>query len=575
MLAEPSDPNDGLVRILRDGNILWLGVEVSDASIGGSTGLWNLDGIIMSMVNREFRPDDFTATGDPNYFGGTSEGNVRSEFILGWHHPADTTETGGVVPGIGPRGFSSNFGVCFGCSMDDEHDTTAWDHRTTVNGVSNDDTHGADEGYVMELFIDLGRMGYDFSQAGGDKVPFSIALQDADYGWPNDPDNFFVSRVWFQHPYANNYNDGVGYIMGAPDVTVSSGAVPDVTEPEFTVADGSSFDEPVLDGALDDDVWESVEDMFFLQYQPELSVADANPGPLVPYYTFYFRPIGGDVVAVDRTVGRFKMFHRGSTLYIGLDTDDQAISGVVDENGRDGFRIVLRGLDTLTTRNTLAGLQFDFAIDSTGAIAYANYAAELQETAPGAVTGAVHIKGAGTVADPNDIDEGYQMEIAIDLAQAAGYSESLDEARIWILLNFFDGDYLDVPENSYATRVWMIGERAEGASLYGFLAGGGGTSIEDGVAGVPGEVRLLGNYPNPFASVTQVRYALPSAGQVTVEVFDVLGRRVARVEPGLQAAGPNSARIDAAGLAAGVYLYRVQVEGASTASATGRMLLVR
>jgi flagellar hook assembly protein FlgD len=37
---------------------------------------------------------------------------------------------------------------------------------------------------------------------------------------------------------------------------------------------------------------------------------------------------------------------------------------------------------------------------------------------------------------------------------------------------------------------------------------------------------LLPNYPNPFNASTRIRFELPSADHVTVEVFDVLGRGV-------------------------------------------------
>ncbi len=581
-LAEPSDPVNATARFLREGNKLWIGVEVADASIGGSRDLWNLDGIIMSMVDRSKRPADFEALADPNYFGGTADGNVRSEFIYGWWNRDDTTATGDPLPGIEPVGFSSSFGPCGGCGVDAEYDSDAWDFVTTVNGIANDDNNGTgsptpDEGYVMELFIDMARMGYDFNQTGGDKAPFSIAVDDSDYRWPLDKDNFFLSRVYWQFAYANNYNTGVGYIVGSPGVTVDSGDL-EVTEPEYVIADASDEPEITLDGVLDEAAWDAVPYTFYMQYKPQnTTLLDANPGPLVPYYSFYFRPdINGDgnlAEVVDKTVGQFKVLHQGSTLYIGLDTDDQAISGVFAENGRDGFRLSLRNLDTLNTSGELRPYALDFQIDSMGVMTFDRDAVAYMEQAPGSIQGAVSLKGNSTVADPSDVDEGYQMEVAIDLT-AFGYSETLsDERRVWTHLAFFDGDYLDVAANSYATRVWQLGERPEGASLYGYLDPGMTVANEDG-ATTPGELRLVGNYPNPFASRTQIRYELPQSGEVSVAVYDLLGRRVAEVKPGLQAAGSNAVTIDASEMASGVYFYRVQLDDAQV-SVTGRMVVVK
>ncbi|MEM1043992.1 MAG: T9SS type A sorting domain-containing protein, partial [Bacteroidota bacterium] len=56
---------------------------------------------------------------------------------------------------------------------------------------------------------------------------------------------------------------------------------------------------------------------------------------------------------------------------------------------------------------------------------------------------------------------------------------------------------------------------------------------------------------------------LPEAGEATVAVFDVLGRRVARLHAGPLAGGTHRFRLEAAGLPSGVYLVRVEGGGAS------------
>ena len=580
VLAEPSDPIDATLRFLREGNLLWIGVEAEDASIGGSSNLWSLDGIIMSMVNRANRPD-FPTLEDVNFFGGSSLGNVRSEFILGWWNRDDTTDTGDPLPGVAPVGFSSSFGPCGGCGVDSTWDTSLWNYAATVNGTSNDDSD-TDEGYVMELFINMEAMGYDFDQPGGDRAPFTISVDDYDYNWPFDEQNSFLSRVYWQFAYANNYNTGVGYVTGSPGLTVDSGPL-DVTGPEFNIPAASG--EITLDGALDEAAWDAVDYTFFLQYKPELEVADMNPGSLLPYYQFYFRPdINGDgntAEVVDKTIGQFKMIHDGSMLYVGLDTDDQAISGVQSENGRDGFRLSIRNLDSLRTSGIGGGAldwySLEFQIDSTGALTYAGNATDYRNIDPDAITGAVMLKGAGTAGDASDIDEGYQMEVAIDLT-AFGYDEDLsDERRTWTHLAFFDGDYLPSPGDSYATRTWHIGERGEGASLYGYLSDETTVANEDPTE-VPDGFALKGNYPNPFNPSTTLNYTLSRAGNVTLFVYDVLGRRVAEQAIGAQAAGEQRVAFDGKNLSSGVYFYRLQVQGADKSaflSPVGRMVLLK
>lgn len=79
------------------------------------------------------------------------------------------------------------------------------------------------------------------------------------------------------------------------------------------------------------------------------------------------------------------------------------------------------------------------------------------------------------------------------------------------------------------------------------------------------------NYPNPFGGATVITYTLPEATSVTLEVYDVAGRRVATLVNAERDAGQHTATWDASGVAAGVYLYRIQ---AGERTATRRALIV-
>ena len=80
----------------------------------------------------------------------------------------------------------------------------------------------------------------------------------------------------------------------------------------------------------------------------------------------------------------------------------------------------------------------------------------------------------------------------------------------------------------------------------------------EGTADVPAQFALDQNYPNPFNPVTTIAYALPTASDVSLAVYDVLGRRVAVLVEARRAAGRHMARFDASGLPGGVYVYRLQ-----------------
>ncbi len=73
----------------------------------------------------------------------------------------------------------------------------------------------------------------------------------------------------------------------------------------------------------------------------------------------------------------------------------------------------------------------------------------------------------------------------------------------------------------------------------------------------PKTYTLLRNYPNPFNGMTNVLYSLASPGFITLELYDLLGRKVETLARGFQATGSHEIKVNAAGLASGVYLCRL------------------
>ena len=87
--------------------------------------------------------------------------------------------------------------------------------------------------------------------------------------------------------------------------------------------------------------------------------------------------------------------------------------------------------------------------------------------------------------------------------------------------------------------------------------------IEDEL--LPTEFRLEQNYPNPFNPSTTIRFALPKTSNVTIKIYDVLGRQVATLVDEEYPAGVYKVVFEAGGLASGLYIYRIQT-GAFTQS---------
>lgn len=83
----------------------------------------------------------------------------------------------------------------------------------------------------------------------------------------------------------------------------------------------------------------------------------------------------------------------------------------------------------------------------------------------------------------------------------------------------------------------------------------------------PTEFALHQNYPNPFNPATQIRFNLPDAGNVSLAIYDVLGREVANLVSGYREAGYHSTTWVASEQASGVYFARF-----TSSDATGRVV---
>ena len=94
---------------------------------------------------------------------------------------------------------------------------------------------------------------------------------------------------------------------------------------------------------------------------------------------------------------------------------------------------------------------------------------------------------------------------------------------------------------------------------------------------IPTAFRLHGNYPNPFNPSTRVVFDLPSAAEVTVHVFDVLGRNVVVTSPvSLSGGRDHSLEVNASSLPSGVYLYQIRAQMSSDMLVrSGRMILAK
>ncbi len=99
----------------------------------------------------------------------------------------------------------------------------------------------------------------------------------------------------------------------------------------------------------------------------------------------------------------------------------------------------------------------------------------------------------------------------------------------------------------------------------------------------PANFELTQNYPNPFNPTTNIAFNVPSDANVSVRVYDMLGREVATLLNGFHASGSYITTWDATNnlgqtVSSGIYLYRMEaspVDGSAPYSAAKKMVLTR
>jgi hypothetical protein len=204
-----------------------------------------------------------------------------------------------------------------------------------------------------------------------------------------------------------------------------------------------------------------------------------------------------------------------------------------------------------TPANSSAALGTAFVVlDSTGTqISYDLTVAGLSDSLR---SGHFHVASTGGVVHP----------IAFVDSTSSGDWSGFADSILTALVN--GGLYLNVHTKTYP-----------GGEIRGSVgnAGAPATDVAEAAATTPGTFTLEQNYPNPFNPSTTVSFRLAATTNVTLTIYDVLGREITTIINEVRNAGTHSVIWNAAGHASGVYFYRLTTGRGE--SALGKMMLLK
>jgi hypothetical protein len=105
--------------------------------------------------------------------------------------------------------------------------------------------------------------------------------------------------------------------------------------------------------------------------------------------------------------------------------------------------------------------------------------------------------------------------------------------------------------------VWYDSRNGSEEIYYKRNPQGNPLAITNSGSDIPKDLSVSQNYPNPFNPVTMINYQLPKAGNVTIKLYDQLGRESGTLFDGSRQAGSYMVTVDGANLASGIYYCRI------------------
>ncbi len=351
----------------------------------------------------------------------------------------------------------------------------------------------------------------------------------------------------------------------------------DITDPTDVVHEYTAYKgTPVIDGKADDEVWQRIP-WTLMEYNTD--IVDGTAGSLWDAESIPPSWLGWDDLAT-----YFKVAHDDDYIYLTVARYDDDYSFVFETTENDG--------------NIWQNDAYQMIVDT-------RYPYEYDEEMPGAEIGLCQVDELEVYHFWSTSNQNPAVQLELAEGDNASGVTSTDGKAIHGTIEYTDLGYFEVMEAAFvkyddmvddmitmfsvcaldrdfdmheSVNQWARGIWAKDPEMYGSIWWHPETAPVTGVndrvvTNSPTTFSLLQNYPNPFNPVTKIEYRLPRAGNVTLHVFNLSGKKVRTlVQNEWQPAGEYNVTFDAGDLASGVYFYQLETAGETV---TKKMTLVR
>ncbi len=138
--------------------------------------------------------------------------------------------------------------------------------------------------------------------------------------------------------------------------------------------------------------------------------------------------------------------------------------------------------------------------------------------------------------------------------------------------DYFKGDSIEVSDVNMQFNLTPGEFRIFTTKRLSVPESGIAVAVEEQNAEIPSSLALEQNYPNPFNPTTKINFSVPNTGNVTMKIYDLLGREIMTLVNQSKPAGNYTVDFDASQLSSGVYIYQLR---SGNSLLTKKMMVVK